>query len=231
MAEIVVVVPVLGRPDNTSPLAESWYAANDGHSRLLFVCSTGDTWQIAACRATGEDYLVAAWPAGPGDFARKVNLAYRESAEPWLFQAGDDVRFQAGWDEAALACAQATGALVVGTDDDANPSVKAGKHSTHSLIARSYVDSPGASMDGPGSVFSEKYDHQFCDLELVELAKARGVWAFARDARVLHLHPIWGTAERDATYAKGQAHGREDQRLYARRSRMWTRGVARAATR
>lgn len=231
MTEIVVVVPVLGRPDSAAPLAESWEAARRVPQRLLFVCSPSDTWQIAACRATGEDYLVATWEPGSGDFARKVNLAYRESAEPWLFQAADDVRFEPGWDDAALACAAETGAQVVGTDDGANPSVRRGLHSTHSLIARSYVDDPGASMDGSGSVFSEAYDHQMCDLELVELAKARGVWTFAHESKVAHQHWLWGTAVKDATYMKGEARARVDQRLYSRRRRLWTRGLARSAAR
>lgn len=223
ITEIVIVVPVHGRPQNAAAVYTSHQGASEVPGRFVFVCSPDDCASIDACKATGSDLLIADWLSGPADFARKVNHAYRETEEPWLFQAADDVRFQPGWDTAALACAEATGALVVGTQDGGNPMVKAGRHSTHTLIARSYCDQPGASWDGPGTVFSEAYDHQWTDVELVELAKARGVWAFAHDSHVLHDHPLWvGRAGlEEPTYRKGAAHAREDQRLYVRRSRSW----------
>lgn len=228
VSEIVVVVPVLGRPQKAAVVAESHEAARRFPSWLVFVCSPDDEDQIQACRRAtrwengGGDVLIADFPPGPGDFARKVNLAYRATSQPWIFQAADDVLFDPGWDTALLAKAEATGALVVGTQDCGNPSVKRGEHSTHTLIARSYIDDPGASMDGPGSVFSEAYGHQYCDVELVELAKARGVWAFAHDAIVRHEHPFWVGRDRlDETYRRGMAQSRADARVYAQRRRLW----------
>ncbi len=226
---ICVVVPCLGRPQNAQPLADSLAAATTLPYRLVFVCSPGDDAQIDACEATGADVWVAGWPAGHGDFAKKVNLASYSSDEPWLFQAADDVRFQPGWDTALMACHDRTGALVIGTQDGGNPEVKRGRHSTHTLVARSYVDDPGASMDGPGTVFSEAYGHQYCDLELVEVAKRRGVWAFCHEARVIHQHPYWVKGvETDATYHKGFDAARLDRLIYARRTVMWKRIRARA---
>lgn len=221
MSCLVTICPVLSRPQNAAPAYASYQAASQVPGRFVFVCSPDDRATIDACMATGADVAIADWLPGPGDFARKVNHAYRETVEPWLFQAADDVRFQPGWDTAALACAEATGAFVVGTQDDGNPSVKAGLHSTHTLIARSYCDFPGASLDGLGTVFSEAYDHQWTDVELVELAKARGVWAFAHGSHVLHDHPLWVGRERlaEPTYRKGAARAREDQRLWLRRRR------------
>jgi hypothetical protein len=190
----------------------------------VFMCSSGDDDEIAACKKLGWTITMDE-PAGRGDFARKMNHAYLLAADhcfDWIFQAADDVRFQPGWDTALLNCAEKTGALVIGTQDGGNPSVKAGRHSTHTLIARSYIDSPGASWDGPGTVFSEAYSHQMCDVELVELAKARRVWAFCAKARVLHEHPLWNrSVPTDATYAKGATGIRADQRLYLQRSRSW----------
>lgn len=221
---IAVLVPVLARPQNAAVVVESFLAARSVQSRLEFICTVGDDAQIEACSQWYDEPIgifMHDEPAGRANFAKKINYAYRETVEPWLFQAADDVRFQPGWDTAALACAEATGALVVGTYDGGNPSVKAGRHSTHTLIARSYCDQPGASLDGPGLVFSEAYDHQFCDVELVELAKARGVWAFAASSHVLHDHPLWVGRERlaEPTYRKGAARAREDQRLWLRRKR------------
>lgn len=220
MTEIAVVVPVLGRPQNAQPLVESFAASNPA-ARLLFVVSASDLDELRAVRATGADYTLADWEPGHADFALKVNLAYRLTRERFLFQAADDVEFEAGWDSAALTAIESGGFGVCGTNDAANPSVKAGRHSTHSLIRRSYVDECGAAWDGPGTVFSEAYSHQWVDCELVELAKIRGCWVFARDAVVRHRHPLWRTAEKDATYAKGQQHGREDHALFEQRRRLW----------
>ena len=227
---IAVVVPVLGRPQNAQPLADSLNYATTCDYTLVFVCSPDDKEEIAACiQATPfHGYvMVADWQPCPGDFARKVNLAYAETDADWIFQAADDVTFQPGWDTALLACHERTGALVIGSNDDANPTVKRGHHSTHSLIARSYIDDPGASMDGPGTVFSTAYAHAYCDNELVQLAKHRGVWAWAGDSHVTHHHWVWGTAPKDETYERGAASMREDGRIYQQRSRMWTRGGAR----
>lgn len=221
---LAVIVPVLGRPGNAGPVAANLAAVTDSDYRLVFVCSPGDTEQIRACEDTYADTLVLADPPAPGDFARKVNEAYRLTDEPWIFQAADDVRFEPGWDAALMRHAGETGALVIGTQDGGNPTVKQGRHSTHTLVARSYADDPGASMDGAGTVFSEAYGHQHCDTELVELAKARGVWSFCGEARVTHLHPLWsGRGLRaDATYERGQSTSSQDARVYRQRSRLWT---------
>lgn len=221
--KISVVVPVLGRPGNAQPLADSFRAASTV-AELWFVTSPGDDAQVEACFETGYPAVMADWPAGPGDFARKINRAVRVTRAPWIFQGADDIRFHPGWDTALLACAERTGALVIGTQDGGNPSVKVGRHSTHTLIARAYIGEVGASMDGPGSVFSTAYGHQYCDVELVELAKARGVWAFCDEARVEHLHPFWHGRDRmDATYEKGLASSRADERVFRTRERLWKR--------
>ncbi len=220
---IVVVCPVLARPHNAAPLAASLAANTTLPHRLVWVVSGHDEPQFNACKAAGGDIHLGDFFPQPGDFARKMNLAADGTDEPWLFQAADDVRFEPGWDTALMECAEQTGALVIGTQDGGNPTVKAGKHSTHTLIARSYIEDPGASMDGPGSVFSEAYGHQWCDTELVELAKSRGVWAFCHDSRVTHLHPFWkGRDLLDDTYRRGLASSREDARTYMRRSKLWT---------
>ncbi len=217
---IVVVVPVLGRPDNAQPLADSLTSSSPG-VRLVFVVSPGDDAQRQACLGTGADVVEATWPAGHADFARKINHVYRLTTEPFVFQAADDVEFRPGWDDAVLRIAEDTGAGVTGTNDLANPVVKQGRHATHSLIRRSYIDSPGASADGPGSVFSEAYGHAFVDNELVELAKTRNQWAFAEESHVWHRHWVWGTAEKDATYLKGAESFAADSRLFGQRRRGW----------
>ena len=222
-AEIVIVVPVLGRPQNAGPLASNIAEATTVPYRLVFVCSPQDDAEIEAVVATGADMLISPSEEPRGDFARKINHAYRYSSEPFLFQAADDLVFHPGWAEACLEAINSGGFGVCGTNDLANPVVRRGLHSTHSLIRRSYVDDPGASADGPGTVFSEAYWHQWCDNELVGLAKSRGLFCFAETAVVEHRHPIWRTAPDDDTYRRGSAHAREDARLFRQRQRGFSR--------
>lgn len=221
MAEIVCLIPVLGRPEGVARVAWSLVTASP-HVRRVFICSAGHDEDIQACEKTGADVLIADWEPGWADFAKKIDLGFHATHEPWVFQGATDVIFEKDWDKAVLRCAEETGALVVGTWDGANPMVKRGRHSTHTLIARSYCEDPGASWDGPSTVFSTAYDHQCVDNELLELARRRGVWTFCRDARVLHHHPIFDkTVERDATYVKGLANSRRDIQIFVQRRKRW----------
>lgn len=219
---IAAIVPVLGRPERAAPLAESFRAAvglTTGE-RLVFIASYDDGPQREACLATGETTYLASWRGGsPGDWARKINLGYRLTGEPYLLLGADDLRFHPGWAEAALAAFR-PGIGVVGTNDLGNPLVRAGRHATHPVVARAYADEFG-TVDGPGAVVSEAYSHCWVDNELVETAMSRGAWAFARDSYVEHLHPAWRKSEDDATYRRGQERYAEDRDLFIARRHKW----------
>lgn len=224
--EIVVIVPVLNRPERVMPLIESYEAAAGVHSQLLFVVSPGDVVEYDAIQAAGATRLWAPWDPGPGDYARKINLATHWSRTVWptsrfVFAGADDLAFHTCWDVCALEVAKETGAGMVGTNDLGNGLVMRGEHSTHSLFRRSYVEEKGASWDGPGTVYSEKYDHQQVDVEAVAVAKSRGLWAFSPGSIVEHLHAFWGKAPKDSTYEKALAHGSEDARLFQQRRRQF----------
>lgn len=232
---VLVVVPVLRRPRRAAPLAASLAASVEQvELGLLFVCSPEDDEQIEACDALRRPenapeglvsigYAVIDWQVGPGDWARKINFAYRLSLEPWVFTGADDLCFHPGWADRALEIAEQTGAGVIGTNDLGNPRVTSGKHSTHSLVARAYADERG-TVDGPGAVVSEVYAHNFVDDELVATARARGAYAFAADSRVEHLHPNWRKSRTDDVYAIGEATFHEDRIRFARRRRLWLGG-------
>lgn len=221
---IAVLVPVLGRPGNAAPLHESLRGTST--ARLVFVCSPGDRRQIAACRAIRDRRVqveVAAWAAGPGDYARKINLGVKATEEPWLLQAGDDIRFHPGWAEEALRVAAASGARVIGTNDLGNPRTIRGRHSTHSLVARAYVEERG-TLDAAGLMLHEGYEHNYVDDELVWTAQRRGEYAPAPGCRIEHLHPSWGKAAGDATYDRGRDGFDRDRRRWTVRQQQWRRG-------
>jgi hypothetical protein len=221
VTEVAVLIPVLSRPQNAQPVIASLELSDPhGLCRPLFICSPFDVRQEHAARATGADVIVTDWPSGPGDYQKKINLGVRESSEPFIFSGADDLHFHPGWAEAALYIADRDQVGMVGTDDLGNQSVRAGRHSTHSLFARWYVEQCG-TVDEPGKIYHEGYGHQHCDVEAYETAIARGCFSFAADAKVEHLHPFWKKGETDETYAKGLATSAEDRALYKRRKRLW----------
>lgn len=217
---IEIIVPVLGRAHQIEPLLECIASATVVDHHVTFVCSSHDILAREACEASGAETLVATWGHGAGDFAKKIGLGYASTEGEWIFQGATDIEFEPGWDLAALHLS-GSGALVIGTNDEGNPSVISGQHSTHTLIARSYCDDPGASMDGPGTVFSGAYAHQFVDQELVKLAQARGVWAFSRESIVRHNHPHWNRGPMDATYELGLSSFGRDRITFIQRRMLW----------
>ena len=223
MLPVVVLVPVLHRPWRAQPLAASLEAATPGPHRLLFVCTEGDVEEIGACYATGADVLVTAGPRLPGDWSRKINIGYHATDEPLMLLCGDDVHFHPRWQDEVSNAAE-LGYGVIGTQDLGNRHVIAGMHSTHPVVARWYADKFG-TVDGPGQVVCEEYDHNWVDNELVGTAKARHQWVFCNGAVVEHLHPNWhpDKVPADDTYRLGRAHFQDDLALFASRRLLWER--------
>lgn len=216
---VAVIIPVLGRPGNAQRVVDSIWAASEHDVRILFMCSPGDAAQIDACVATGVAIWVAPWDPGPGDYAKKINLGFKMTDDEFVFTGADDLKFHPGWDTAAVKIAYETGKGVIGTNDLGNPAVKLGRHSTHTLVRRSYAEVWGGAWGERNTVFHDGYDHQCVDNELIAAAQQRDEWVFCWDSIVEHLHPLWGKGEQDSTYAKALARGRDDIRLFEKRKK------------
>jgi GT2 family glycosyltransferase len=223
---VAVIVPVLNRPHRVTPLLAS--LAGTKGCDALFVASPRDDDEIRAIKAAGvaDEFLtVATWEPGPGDYARKINggaQAAMKRGYDWLFTGADDLTFHPGWLDAAIRAHEEHGGRFVGTNDMWNPSVRNGRHSTHSLIRMDYIAELGCSFDGPGIVYHDGYDHQCVDNEAVFVAKQRGEFVHAADSFVEHLHPFAKKGKMDATYEKALARGRDDIRLFRDRQRAHT---------
>lgn len=216
---IAILVPVLRRPHRAAPLVESIEQTTPEPHRVVFICTEDDLYQQEAVVSTGAELLVLPGARLPGDYARKINLGYRETTEPLLFLAADDLRFHPGWIPKAVAhLDDCVG--VVGTNDLTNRRTRHG-HSTHSLVTRAYIDEFG-TVDEPGKVLHEGYQHNFCDDELVQTAERRHAYVHAVDCHVEHLHPIGNKASFDEIYELGQVGFESDRTLFLRRQRLWT---------
>jgi hypothetical protein len=221
---MLIVVPVLRRPHRVAPLIESIDAATPGPHRTLFVCSPDDHAEHAAVDAAGGERLTVDWPPGRGDYARKINAAYRQSTEPLLFFGADDLHFHPDWLPAAVA--QLTeGVGVVGTNDLGNVRVISGDHATHFLVTRGYCDR--GTIDEPDGPLHEGYHHNFVDDEFLATARLRNAVAMATDSHVEHLHPHWKKSEMDDTYRKGLNRFDADRRHYNSRRHHWGQTAAR----
>lgn len=216
--DLVILVPMLGRPHTVAPLAESIHATTPG-ARVLFCVSPGDDRVDAAVDAVdGERIMVPFQPVG--DYARKINAGYRATTEPLIFTGACDIRFHPGWFEAATARIR-PGIGVIGTNDLGNPRVTAGQHATHFLVTRDYADKHG-TVDGPGAIFHEGYPHEFVDNELVGTARHRGAWAMALNSHVEHRHPHWcPDVPTDAIYDAQPQRMRHGRVIFNQRRHLW----------
>lgn len=218
-ADLVILIPMWGRPHRVAPLLASIDAATPD-ARVLFLTSPGDR---AVCLEIDrhERHRIEVPRQPLGDYARKINVGYRATTEPYIFTGADDLQFHPGWYHAARAQFLRSDKRigVVGTNDMGSPRVMAGEHATHSLIARWYADQ--GTIDERRKIYHEGYVHEFVDDELVGTAKKRDAWAFAPDSYVEHLHPDWGKADKDRTYANQRSRMRTSRGLYQRRRKLW----------
>lgn len=210
---VAVLVPALNRPQNVARLVDSLAATPE--ATAYFICDPDDHDQIEAVEKAGAVAI-----HHPGTFAEKINHGLDETSEPWVMVCGDDVEFDPNW---LCAARPFTASFdVVGTNDShpdriRNPEVAAGRHADHFLVRRAYVDAYGACLDGPGVLAPECYGHWFVDKEIVELAKARGVFAPCLGSVVEHHHPGYDGLPRDATYLKAIDSSGDDQDTFLSR--------------
>lgn len=204
--KLAVLVPVLGRPHRVRPTLDGFAP----HS-VYFIPNPEDTDEIAAIKQAGGRILLTS----TGNYASKINAAIKLTTEPLIFLGADDLEPQPGWFDVAEWYIK-QGAQVIGINDMIERSRS--DHTTHFLLTRGYAQEPVITgEDGP---LCEIYDHSCTDDELMATARLRGVYAYAEDARVKHLHPDMDTAPSDSTYDKGRSQIRQDRRLWKSR-RYW----------
>lgn len=221
LGEVAVIVPVIRRPAAAAPFMAAWEAAGSTGSVVYAVTDPDDTSTREAWSSAGAQVLTS---DRGSTYAAKVNYGFEATSEPWLLLLGDDARFHPGWLQAALAAGRR--APVVSTNDLGRDDLD--RLAVHPMFARRYIEERGASFDGPGLIAHEGYTHWYVDREWSFLANERGVMTYAPDARIEHLHPIYGKAELDAIYRLGQAAARQDAQLYARRERYFVNRVRRS---
>lgn len=194
--------------------------AFEPYGRVVFVASPSDHAEhLAISRANAEAII------RDGNYAEKIREGIDDTNEPLIFTGADDLLPHPGWFEAAkaklLTVAERRGPLdhlcqVVGTNDLIG---RHREHATHFLIRRDYALEP--TIDGGPGPFHQGYGAWYCDDELIATAKKHGVYIYAEDAIVEHLHPMVGKADDDDTYRLARGQARADHQLFRERAHLW----------
>lgn len=214
---IDIIIPTIGRADRIAPLAANITAATHSQHRIVFVTEAHDTATADAVRAVGFEPTIN---ERSENYAGAVNTAYDHTHADWLFCGADDLVFSDGWDAECLSHDDGW-FKVFGTNDLLNAHVLSGRHSTHSLVARDYLDSPGGVVDaGRNSFLPECYDHNFTDTEFIGTAKMRARFRPCLAAVVEHMH-VTKTKVFDATHERSIRKFYEDEALYTARRDLW----------
>lgn len=206
---LVVLIPTLGRADRLGALAERFAATSPPH-RILFVCDRSDTASIAAGLDAGHVLV------HDGTYPVKVNAGIRATDEEYLMVAADDVNPHEGWFEKALELMSEQVGFV-SLNDLGNEAVMRGEHATLPLVARWYV--------ADGELYHEGYEHTGCDVDASYIAKSKGAFAYAPEAVMEHMHPVWGKGEVDETYRLGGMNPDKDAHdrvLLSTRRHLWS---------
>jgi glycosyltransferase involved in cell wall biosynthesis len=158
-------------------------------------------------------------------FSENLNQLLAKSDADWVLVVGDDCEFTPGWFEAIQELSDRYD--VIGTNDSEegrvrNPDVAAGRHADHFAVRRSYIDELGACLDGPGILASEAYRHWYTDKEIVGLARARGVYGHAHNARIIHHHPGYegdeDARQADPVYMQAVESAETDRKTFMQRA-------------
>lgn len=221
MIDLAILITVLRRPQNVQPLLDSIINTTSSVFDVLFLVTPGDKEEISELKRCNQSYIIMDDNYETrGDYARKINTGFSSVKASWYFLGADDLRFHPLWFENAMDVHRRTDDCVIGTNDMGNPSVVRGLHATHSLVLRDYVLDCG-TIDEPGKVLHEGYQHNFVDSEFVETAKWRGAWSFSMHSKVEHLHPDWKKGNQDGVYQIGKSGWTVDQTYFERRKKLW----------
>jgi GT2 family glycosyltransferase len=202
---ISVLLATAGRPEMAEAFAHSLRDTTTGHDVELVAAVDGDHETVDRLNAVdGVSLIVDYHPAHRG-CSNAWNAALALSSGDEVVLAADDLTFEPGWLDAALATLAEfpNGWGFVGFNDGH----WGAELSTHYLMSRRFV------IEVLGGVIAWPcYSHSFNDVEASERAKRAGRYAWCADAHVHHNHWLWGERPQDDTDTRSlPGHGHSMQ--------------------
>jgi hypothetical protein len=228
---VTIVIPTIDRVDNVDRVVRNINDVTEDCQIMIVFNKAYCLPMEGKIKELFDEFDNVEYMAGPmsrpdiGDYAKKINLALRYCCTDWLFTGADDLKFHPQWLEKALEVAGEE-INVIGTQDLGNPRVIAGEHATHFLVRTDYARNYGtvASLE-PGQIFFPGYWHEYMDDELVAFARAKGMFAFAEESIVEHLHPFWGKAPSDRTYEQFKMRMAYGKNVFDKRKHLFIGGI------
>ena len=219
---ISVLIPSIGRADRVSTIVDNIDRSTTVRHEVVFVTEADhvDAYAAVMVGQSWDNVSLIVNERAP-NYSGAINTGIASTADPFVFLGADDLEFTDGWDTAALA--HMDGWIgVVGTNDLLNPYVLAGAHSTHSLVARWYIDEIGGTVDGgPGICLPEVYFHNYTDTEFIGTAKMRARFRPCLESVVRHMHWSAGLTQRDSVTDEEEATLAADSATYDARRELW----------
>ena len=212
--QIAVLVPTLNRADRLKSVADNIHKNTKISHKIYFLIERSDINSKAEILRIGENYI---FNEGV-QYVGAINTGYRNTTEPFIMCASDDLDFRKGWDKACMDVMKDETIGITGPTDSWTIS-KTKKHISHLFIRRSYIEKYGGVEDEKNTIYSSKYIHIMCDIETEQTAMKRNAFKWS-DGFVEHNHWFMGTAEKDATYELCQSvSGGDVETFNSRRKR------------
>lgn len=212
LADLLVIVPTRGRPDNARRVIEAWDATGAWDDAHLTVAFDHDDPERDA-------YWRVVWGAGHGGVSgfevprwvpmvRKLNEATLALAGGYcaLGFAGDDhLPRTVGWAGAYLDALRELGTGIVYGND----LIQGGRLPTQWAMTADIVAALGRMVPAP-------VEHLYCDNAIMALGREADCIRYLPDVVVQHCHPVAGTGEMDDQYRRVNAPDqyRRDQAAY-----------------
>jgi hypothetical protein len=218
MINVAVLLPTRGRAEQMTERVSALLGQKTPRGVSLTVylsVEKGDKETVKAAGALAKKHKKAVQIVKRDNGTSAVqgwNLAYAAAMSDgpegpdWLVLGADDVEWGEGWLDEALKVAKETGAEFIGLYD--------GHHDLSDLAPHYMVSAGFTSIHLGGVMIPPAYTSWSFDRELTERAQGMGVYAPAHNARVIHSHPAWGTAEMDDTYKAGHAAHENDRAVF-----------------
>lgn len=210
---VAVLIPTLGRAHKVAGIVENLRTTAPA-AVPYFIVESHDKDTINAVAVVDGNLIVN---DRVSTYAGAINCGLLNTYECLLYVSADDFVYRENWLDPLINLSRSYG--VVGSNDLHNQDVKDGVMATSFLIRRDYAYT--ACVDAPGLMLHEGYTHNYVDTEVIGYARSRGEFISCASSEVEHMHPLWGLAPSDDTYAKGLKDHAADGALFQRRRTMW----------
>jgi glycosyltransferase involved in cell wall biosynthesis len=209
---ISILVPTYGRAERLKAVFENMEDTTVTPHEVIWVLEDDDEDSRKACAELQPSLTLI--NQRKRFYGGAINYGYQFAKGEYIFTGSDDLKYYHGWDVQVLGVMKGS-VRIGGTNDLMHPWVPEGRHATHYLVDRRYIEEVGCVPDEPpGTFMPEIYDGLFTDAEIIMIAKARGVFAPCLSSVVEHLNFAGGRSVFDGTYRKAHNYVDSDRQKH-----------------